>query len=99
MTKLPVAFCGGRRARVWPVPIVKPEIRPRNTFRLPYMSTSRSALWPILMSASCVSLKLASIQISESERTVMRAWPTATLLPGLTFLRATTPSISARTSQ
>ena len=38
-------------------------------------------------SASCVSLKLASIQISVSERTAIRLCPTWTLLPGLTLRR------------
>src|SRR5271166_4570166 len=38
-------------------------------------------------SPSCVSLKLASTQISLSERIAMRPWPTWTLSPGLTFRR------------
>ena len=98
-TKLPVAFCGGSRARVWPVPMVKPVMRPSNSRRLPYMSTSQRTRWPMRRSASCVSLKLASIQISVSERTAIRLCPTWTLLPGLTLRRVTTPSISLTTSQ
>ena len=68
LMKLPVAFCAGSSAKVEPVPIVKPVIRPSKTRRRPYMSTSRSTRWPMRRSASCVSLKLASIQISVSER-------------------------------
>ena len=47
LMKLPVAFSGGKIARVEPVPYVKPEIRPLNVLWLPYMSTSSSAGWPI----------------------------------------------------
>ena len=45
-TKLPVAFCGGNRASVWPVPIVKPVIRPSNSCVPPYMSTSQRTALP-----------------------------------------------------
>ena len=54
---------------------------------------------PIRRSASCVSLKLASIQISVSERTAIKLWPACTLLPGFTLRRVTTPSISLTTLQ
>ena len=63
------------------------------------MSTSQRTRWPMRRSASCVSLKLASIQISVSERTVIRLCPAETLLPGLTLRLVTTPSISLTTSQ
>ena len=79
--------------------MVKPVMRPSNSRRLPYMSTSHRTRWPIRRSASCVSLKLASIQISVSERTAIRLCPALTLLPGLTLRRVTTPSISLTTSQ
>src|SRR6516162_6960602 len=52
LTKLPVAFCGGSNASVDPVPIVKPETLPLNTCRPPYMSTYRSAAWPMRRSPS-----------------------------------------------
>ena len=55
----------------------------------PYMSTYRSTGWPMRKSRSCVSLKLASTQISRSERTAIKLCPTCTLLPGLTFRRVT----------
>ena len=81
------------------MPIVNPVIRPSNSFLLPYMSTSHRTRWPIRRSASCVSLKLASIQISVSERTAIRLCPAWTLLPGLTFRLVTTPSMSLTMSQ
>ena len=99
LTKLPVAFWAGSSAKVDPVPIVKPAMRPLKTCLLPYMSTLRSTGWPIRRSPSCVSLKLASTQTSLSERIAMRPCPTWTLLPGLTFRRVITPSISATTPQ
>src|SRR5260221_10309390 len=68
LTKLPVAFCGGKSARVEPVPLVKPEIRPSKRCLPPYMSTSRSTCWPMRRFRSCVSLKFASTQMSPSER-------------------------------
>src|SRR5262249_10174670 len=68
LTKLPVAFSGGSNASVEPVPMVNPETRPLNTCRPPYMSTYRSTGWPMRKSRSCVSLKLASTQISLSDR-------------------------------
>ena len=46
-------------------------------------------------SRSCVSLKLASTQISLSDRMAIELCPASTLLPGLTFRRVTTSSISA----
>ena len=85
--------------RVWPVPMVKPEMRPSNSFRPPYMSTSHRTRWPIRRSASWVSLKLASTQISVSERTAIRLCPAETWLPGLTLRLLTTPSISLTISQ
>ena len=39
---VPVAFSAGSSASVEPVPIVKPEMRPRKRWRPPYMSTSMS---------------------------------------------------------
>ena len=74
--------------------MVKPVIRPSNSCRLPYMSTSHRTRWPMRRSASWVSLKLASTQISVSERTAIRLCPAWTLLPGLTLRLVTTPSIS-----
>ena len=82
-TKLPVAFCGGSRDSVWPVPMVKPVIRPSYSLRPPYMSTSQRTRWPMRRSASCVSLKLASIQISVSERTAIRACPGGDVVAGV----------------
>ena len=54
---------------------VKPEMRPSYSWRRPYMSTSHTTRWPMRRSASCVSLKLASIQISVSDRTAIRPCP------------------------
>jgi hypothetical protein len=71
-TKLPVAFCGGSSDSVWPVPMVKPAMRPSNSRRPPYISTSQRPRWPMRRSASQVSLKFASIQISVTGRTVIR---------------------------
>src|SRR5262249_20691199 len=99
LTKFPVAFSAGKSANVEPVPMVKPEIRPLNCWRLPYMSTSKSTACPMRSLASCVSLKFASTQISVSERIAIRLLPATTLFPGLTLRRVTTPSISANTSQ
>ena len=47
------------------------------------MSTSILTGWPIRRSASCVSLKLASIQISVSERTAIRLWPACDVVAGV----------------
>ena len=69
-------ICGGSNASVDPVPRVKPEIRPLKTCLWPYMSTYRSAAWPMRKSRSCVSLKLASTQISLSERIAIKLCPT-----------------------
>ena len=79
--------------------MVKPVMRPSYSRRLPYMSTSQRTRWPMRRSPSCVSLKLASIQISVSDRTAMTLCPAWTLLPGLTLRRVTMPSISLATSQ
>jgi hypothetical protein len=51
----------------------------------PLLSTSQRTRWPMRRSANCVSLKLASIQISVTERTAIRLCPIWTLLPGLTL--------------
>ena len=54
--------------------------------------------WPIRKSRSCVSLKLASIQISVSERTAIRLCPAGRCCRD-SRSAVTTPSISAYTLQ
>ena len=63
--------------------MVKPVMRPSNSLRLPYMSTSSLTRWPMRKSANCVSLKLASIQISVSERIAISCCPTWTIVAGV----------------
>gem|GEM_PF-4318944 len=64
LIQLPVAFCGGRIEKTWPVPGFNPAIRPRNTVPLPYMSETRSTGWPMRICSISTSRKLASTQSS-----------------------------------
>ena len=51
--------------------------------RLPYMSTSQRTRWPMRRSASCVSLKLASIQISRERADGHQALPHGDVVAGV----------------
>ena len=95
LTKLPVAFWGGRRANVDPVPIVKPAMRPWNTRRSPYMSTYRSTACPIRRSLSCVSLKLASTQISSKRADRHQTLPSQHIVAGI-YITARDDAINFR---
>ncbi|MCY1178182.1 hypothetical protein D9M73_185220 [compost metagenome] len=61
LIQLPVAFCAGSKAKALPVPAPRLSTVPLYLTSLPYTSAVISTGWPMRISRSWVSLKLASI--------------------------------------
>ncbi|MNJ00164.1 hypothetical protein D3C73_1594330 [compost metagenome] len=84
-----MAFCAGSKANALPVPAPRLSTVPLYLTSLPYRSALISTGWPIRMSRSWVSLKLASIHTSSSGMTAMVAVPGCKRWPSCTVRLAT----------